>query len=49
MIKHKNAAADRPYPLLWDGHDYAPLPLESLTIDTCDSPGCGSPARASNR
>ncbi len=36
MIKHKNTAADRPYPLMWEGHDYEPLPLESLTMDMCD-------------
>jgi len=35
MIKHKNTAADRPYPLMWEGHDYEPLPLESLTFDSC--------------
>lgn len=35
MIKHKNAAAERPYPLMWEGHDYAELPLESLTLDSC--------------
>jgi len=34
LIKHANAAADRPYPLLWDGHDYAALPLTSLTLDS---------------
>lgn len=35
MIKHKNTAAERPYPLMWDGHDYAELPLASLTFDRC--------------
>ncbi len=34
MIRHKNTAGDRPYPLLWEGHDYAALPLESLTFDS---------------
>jgi len=35
VIKHKNTAAERPYPLMWEGHNYAELPLESLTLDSC--------------
>lgn len=34
--KDTNSAADRPYPLMWDGRDYAVLPLASLTLDTVD-------------
>ncbi len=34
MIHRKNNDPARPYPLMWDGIDYEPLPLESLSIDS---------------